>query len=134
MLQYLATQGLELAIQLPHTIVGGVFTVLSIPSTKVKAGKGVYFGDLLFTFTGGSSAGVVDIQTGTASGAVILPSSEAISPSSNKVTNYTDKVLLEGDNVSITLLGYTTSTPVEIASFPVTIYVKDANQTKAKGQ
>lgn len=90
-------------------------------STKVKAdGKGVYSGPLTISISGYSGQGI-EVGTGT----------DTLQPTATKVKVEGKMVILEGDQVTITVTGQTPQGAS--ASVPVNVKIQDAGQSKAKG-
>lgn len=114
-------EGFELEITSPPNNIIGSFTVVSIPSNKVLSeNKGCYFGSLVCMVSG-----IVDNNTGNTQTA---PVQINISGTSEKLMLGSDKAVLEGDSVDVTIDGISPSSAV--VSWPVTIAIKTANQDK----
>lgn len=114
-------EGFELEITSPPKNTIGSFTVVSIPSNKVLSeDKKCYFGSLVCTLSG-----IVDSNTGNTQTA---PININISGTSEKLMLGSDKAVLEGDSVDVTIDGISPSSA--IVSWPVTIAIKTANQDK----
>ena len=114
-------EGFELEITSPQNNTIGSFTVVSIPTNKVLSeNKKCYFGNLSCMVSG-----IVDNNTGNTQTAPIQIN---ISGTSEKLMLGSDKAVLEGDSVVVTIDGISlSSVPV---SWPVTIAIKTANQDK----
>ena len=112
-------EGFELEITSPPNNTIGSFTVVSIPTNKVLSeDKRCYFGNLSCMVSG-----IVDNNTGNTQTA---PVQINISGTSEKLMLGSDKAVLEGDSVDVTINGISpSSVPV---SWPVTIAIKNANQ------
>ena len=107
-------------------ISGGVFTITSVPSIKVKAGgQGVFRGPLVFTFSGGSASG---FQPGTVAGGGAIP------PSALKVKADGQLVIRDGDFVLMAATGTSASFPFPVLPIAGNVEVADPGQTKAKAQ
>jgi len=115
-------EGFELEITSPPKNTIGSFTVVSIPSNKVLSeDKKCYFGSLVC-----SVSGIIDKNTGNTQ--TPAPVQINISGTSEKLMLGSDKAVLEGDSVDVTIDGISlSSVPV---SWPVTIAIKNANQDK----
>ena len=114
-------EGFELEITSPPNNTIGSFTVVSIPSNKVLSeDKKCYFGSLICTLSG-----IVDNNTGNTQTAPIQIN---ISGTSEKLMLGSDKAVLEGDSVDVTIDGISPSNVT--VSWPVTISIKNANQDK----
>jgi hypothetical protein len=106
-------------------ITGGTFTITSVPSVKNKAeGKGVYRGDLIYTFAGGSHA-----STDPDTVATLVP--QTISPSATKAKADGSLVIRLGDNGTMNAQGTSGGSPVDVSG---PVEVDDAGQTKAKAE
>ena len=114
-------EGFELEItSQPKNIIGS-FTVVSIPTNKVLSeDKKCYFGNLSCMVSG-----IVDSNTGNTQTAPIQIN---ISGTSEKLMLGSDKAVLEGDSVDVTIDGISPSGAT--VSWPVTIAIKNANQDK----
>ena len=114
-------EGFELEITSPPKNIIGSFTVVSIPTNKVLSeNKRCYFGNLSCEVSG-----IVDSNTGNTQTAPIQIN---ISGTSEKLMLGSDKAVLEGDSVDVTINGVSPSGA--IVSWPVTIAIKTANQDK----
>jgi hypothetical protein len=115
-------EGFELEITSPPNNTIGSFTVVSIPTNKVLSeDKRCYFGSLVCMVSG-----IVDNNTGNTQTPALVQIN--ISGTSEKLMLGSDKAVLEGDSVDVTINGISTSSvPV---SWPVTIAIKTANQDK----
>lgn len=114
-------EGFELEITSPPNNTIGSFTVVSIPTNKVLSeNKGCYFGNLSCMVSG-----IVDNNTGNTQTA---PVQINISGTSEKLMLGSDKAVLEGDSVDVTIDGISPSNVT--VSWPVTISIKNANQDK----
>lgn len=114
-------EGFELEITSPPNNTIGSFTVVSIPSNKVLSeDKKCYFGNLSCMVSG-----IVDSNTGNTQTA---PVQINISGTSEKLMLGSDKAVLEGDSVDVTIDGISLSGAT--VSWPVTIAIKAANQDK----
>lgn len=106
-------------------ISGGVFTISSSPSTKVKAGgQGVYRGALVFTFAGGIASGLTNIVGGG-----------SISPTAVKVKADGQLVMRDGDFVLMSATGQLAASPFTPGQ-PISgnVEIADPGQTKARAQ
>lgn len=114
-------EGFDLEITSPPKNIIGSFTVVSIPTNKVLSeDKKCYFGNLSCEVSG-----IVDSNTGNTQTAPIQIN---INGTSEKLMLGSDKAVLEGDSVDVTIDGISPSSVV--VSWPVTIAIKDANQDK----
>ena len=114
-------EGFELEITSPPKNTIGSFTVVSIPTNKVLSeDKKCYFGNLSCMVSG-----IVDSNTGNTQTAPIQIN---ISGTSEKLMLGSDKAVLEGDSVDVTINGISPSSV--LVSWPVTISIKTANQDK----
>lgn len=114
-------EGFELEITSPLNNIIGSFTVVSIPTNKVLSeDKKCYFGNLSCMVSG-----IVDSNTGNTQTAPIQIN---ISGTSEKLMLGSDKAVLEGDSVDVTIDGISLSGVT--VSWPVTIAIKNANQDK----
>lgn len=114
-------EGFELEITSPPNNTIGSFTVVSVPSNKVLSeDKKCYFGNLSCEVSG-----IVDNNTGNTQTAPIQIN---ISGTSEKLMLGSDKAVLEGDSVDVTIDGISPSNVT--VSWPVTISIKNANQDK----
>lgn len=115
-------EGFELEITSPPNNTIGSFTVVSVPSNKVLSeDKKCYFGNLSCMVYG-----IVDSNTGNTQ--TPDPVQINISGTSEKLMLGSDKAILEGDSVDVTIDGISPSSAV--VSWPVTISIKTANQDK----
>lgn len=115
-------EGFDLEITSPPKNTIGSFTVVSIPSNKVLSeDKKCYFGSLVC-----SVSGIIDKNTGNTQ--TPAPVQINISGTSEKLMLGTDKAVLEGDSVDVTIDGISLSGVT--VSWPVTIAIKTANQDK----
>ena len=107
------------------SISGGVFVITSAPSTKVKAlGKGIYKGNLLYTFSGGDAAG---FDPGSV--ATLVP--QTISPTAVQVKSEGSLVIRLGDSGTMAAQGTVGGAPTPISG---PVEVSDAGQNKVKAQ
>ena len=114
-------EGFDLEITSPPKNIIGSFTVVSIPTNKVLSeDKKCYFGNLSCMVSG-----IVDSNTGNTQTAPIQIN---ISGTSEKLMLGSDKAVLEGDSVDVTIDGISLSGVT--VSWPVTIAIKNANQDK----
>lgn len=114
-------EGFELEITSPPNNTIGSFTVVSIPTNKVLSeDKRCYFGSLVCMVSG-----IVDNNTENTQTA---PVQINISGTSEKLMLGSDKAVLEGDSVDVTIDGISPSNIT--VSWPVTISIKNANQDK----
>ena len=114
-------EGFDLEITSPPKNIIGSFTVVSIPTNKVLSeDKKCYFGNLSCMVSG-----IVDSNTGNTQTA---PININISGTSEKLMLGSDKAVLEGDSVDVTINGISPSSVT--VSWPVTIAIKTANQDK----
>ena len=114
-------EGFDLEITSPPNNTIGSFTVVSIPTNKVLSeDKKCYFGNLSCMVSG-----IVDNNTGNTQTA---PVQINISGTSEKLMLGSDKAVLEGDSVDVTIDGISPSGVT--VSWPVTIAIKNANQYK----
>lgn len=115
-------EGFDLEITSPPNNTIGSFTVVSIPSNKVLSeDKRCYFGSLVCMVSG-----IVDNNTGNTQ--TPAPVQINISGTSEKLMLGSDKAVLEGDSVDVTIDGISPSNVT--VSWPVTISIKNANQDK----
>ena len=115
-------EGFELEITSPPNNIIGSFTVVSIPTNKVLSeDKRCYFGSLVCMVSG-----IVDNNTGNTQ--TPAPVQINISGTSEKLMLGSDKAVLEGDSVDVTIDGISPSNVT--VSWPVTISIKNANQDK----
>lgn len=114
-------EGFDLEITSPPKNTIGSFTVVSIPTNKVLSeNKKCYFGNLSCMVSG-----IVDNNTENTQTA---PVQINISGTSEKLMLGSDKAVLEGDSVEVTIDGISPSGAT--VSWPVTIEIKNANQDK----
>ena len=114
-------EGFDLEITSPPKNIIGSFTVVSIPTNKVLSeDKKCYFGNLSCEVSG-----IVDSNTGNTQTAPIQIN---INGTSEKLMLGSDKAVLEGDSVDVTIDGISPSGST--VSWPVTIAIKNANQDK----
>lgn len=107
-------------------ISAGAFVIVSSPSANLKAsGKGVYSGDLLYTFSGGNAAGFVP-------GSVVSVGPQTISPTAVNVKSAGNLVIREGDSGTMSCSG--TLTAGGPGSVSGDVEVSAAGQSNAKGQ
>lgn len=115
-------EGFELEITSPPNNIIGSFTVVSIPTNKVLSeNKRCYFGSLVCTLSGIVDKNTENTQTPA-------PVQINISGTSEKLMLGSDKAVLEGDSVVVTIDGISPSSAT--VSWPVTIAIKTANQDK----
>lgn len=115
-------EGFELEITSPPNNTIGSFTVVSIPTNKVLSeDKRCYFGSLVCMVSG-----IVDNNTENTQ--TPAPVQINISGTSEKLMLGSDKAVLEGDSVDVTIDGISPSNVT--VSWPVTISIKNANQDK----
>ena len=115
-------EGFELEITSPPNNTIGSFTVVSIPTNKVLSeNKRCYFGSLVCLVSG-----IVDNNTENTQ--TPAPVQINISGTSEKLMLGSDKAVLEGDSVDVTIDGISPSNVT--VSWPVTISIKNANQDK----
>lgn len=106
-------------------ISGGAFVITSSPSTNVKAsGKGVYRGNLQYTFSGGNATGFV-------AGTVETTATQSIPPTAVNVKADGSLVIREGDFATMNCEGELTGGGTGPVSGPVE--VKTAGQVVVKG-
>lgn len=127
MITDIAVQGLTIAHKAGSLISGGVFTVISAPSVRVKAdGKSVYMGGLQFTFAGGNFSGAT-------SGTVATAAPVTIPVTATRTKAEGSFVSLKENFVVMSCI----CTPIFPATTPTTcagaVEISDAGQTKAKG-
>lgn len=114
-------EGFELEITSPPNNTIGSFTVVSIPTNKVLSeDKRCYFGSLVCMVSGIVDNNTENTQTD--------PIQINISGTSEKLMLGSDKAVLEGDSVDVTIDGISPSNVT--VSWPVTISIKNANQDK----
>lgn len=125
MMQFFMNADGTLGHGLGSIVSGGSFSISSVASTKVKAvGKGVFFGNLSFTFSGGNAPGC---DPGTVFG------TGAIAPTSTKNKNASGMfVVRETDSVNVTMNGTLSGSPVSLGPQPVEVV--SAGQSKVKGE
>jgi len=126
-----------LAHQLGSLISGGVFTIVSAPSLKVKAlGKGVYTDPLQFTFAGGNASGFIAGTVATTA-PVDMPASATKCKALDAAAAMA-LVMREGDSVVMGCTGEIDPPPTPPASptGPVAggVEILTAGQTKDKAQ
>lgn len=98
---------------------GGVFTITSVPSLKVRAdGKGIYRGPLQYTFSGGNASGFD-------SGSVATTVPQAIQPTAIKVRADGFAVIRLGDSGQMAAVGTVSGTPTTVVGL---VEVSDAGQ------
>lgn len=123
MSEFIAVDGLTLSHANGSPITGGVFTITSIPSSKVKiGGKGIYSGNLTFTFSGGSISGGDPSTVTTISPAIIQPTATKV-----KVGGML--VMREGDSVVMNVTYKISGTP---STSTGNVEISLAGQTKVK--
>jgi len=99
------------------TIFGGAFTVISIASTKwIADGKGVYSGDLEYSFTGGSAPLFVAGTIATTSTQKIKPSAIKVLADGNLVIRIEDFGAMNATGTLSAGGSSTISGPVEVAA------------------
>ena len=112
-----------LALSVSGTAVVGTASVTSSPSTKVKAGgSGVYRGPMNVSIAPGCTNGTC---TSTA------PTAAIINPTATKMKVESQLVIRENDEVTATVAGVLSSGGA--CTFPATVTVNNAGQTKVKG-
>lgn len=125
-MNYLGVSGLTISHGSGSILSGGSFSITTpTVSTKNKAvNKGIYFGPMSFTFSGGNASGC-DPATVTGSG--------TINPGSTKIRDILTSLfaLLENDTGSGIFAGTLSGNPVPLGSQPVKI--SSANQNKVQG-
>lgn len=102
--------------------------IMTSPKTSVKyGGKATYAGDLTIQISGYSSS--VITVAGSGSG------SDTLHPTSQHVKIDGEKVVLEGDKVTITVNGkaYAGQSTIDVSE-PVTVTITNAGQTYGKGE
>lgn len=98
---------------------GGVFTITSVPSLKVRAdGKGIYRGPLQYTFSGGNASGFD-------SGSVATTVPQAIQPTAIKARADGLAVIRLGDSGQMAAIGTVSGTPTAIIGL---VKISDAGQ------
>jgi hypothetical protein len=106
-------------------ISGGIFTIISQSSVKVKAlGKGVYRGPLQYSFAGGDADGFDP-------GSVLTAAPQIINPTAVKTKADFLEVIRLGDFGVMTATGSVSGTPTPIAG---QVEVVDAGQDKVKAK
>lgn len=114
-------EGFELEISSPINNTIGSFTVINQPNNKILVNdKKCFFGQISILLNG-----IIDNNTGNAQTA---PVQINISGTSEKLMLGSDKAVLEGDSVEVTIDGISPSGAT--VSWPVTIEIKNANQDK----
>lgn len=114
-------EGFELEISSPMNNTIGDFTVINQPNNKILVNdKKCFFGQISILLNG-----IIDNNTGNAQTA---PVQINISGTSEKLMLGSDKAVLEGDSVEVTIDGISPSGAT--VSWPVTIEIKNANQDK----
>ena len=124
MSEYLFTEAGQIQHSVGSIISGGVFTITSLPSTKMKIqNNGVFRGDLNISFSGGNMPGMVP---GSVSGSGI------ISPTAQK--NKTENLFVIRNNDSGNLNGTAEpiSPPPPVVSVVIPCVCVDL-QTKVRG-
>ena len=111
---------------------GGTFTIISTPSTKVKAeGAGVHTNDLRFTFAGGDAKDGEEIDLVDPGTVVSVPPYQSISATAVKTRADGSLVMRLGDtNATAQFQGTLSGSPV--GPFAGSVEVATAGQTKAK--
>jgi hypothetical protein len=106
-------------------ISGGIFTIVSQPSVKVKAvGKGVYRGPLQYTFAGGDANG---FDPGTE----VTTTPQVINPTAVKTKADGLEVIRFGDTDVMVATGTVSGTPTPVVG---QVEVVDAGQDKVKAK
>lgn len=124
-MKLIMNQSGQLGHRVGSIITGGVFTIISQPSIKVKIdGAGVYRGPLQYVFAGGSSAG---FDPGT----VATTAPQVINPSAAKVKVDGLSVILEGDFGVLAAQGTVAGVPTPIAG---QAEIASAGQTKVSAR
>jgi len=114
-------EGFELEISSPINNTIGSFTVINQPNNKILVNdKKCFFGQISILLNG-----IIDNNTGNTQTA---PVQINISGTSEKLMLGSDKAVLEGDSVEVTIDGISPSGAT--VSWPVTIEIKNANQDK----
>ena len=106
-------------------ISGGIFTIISMPSTTTRAdGQPVYRGPLRYTFAGGNSSG---FDPGTVTTTV----PQIIQPTALKVSADGLRVIREGDRGQMAATGTVSGTPTAVVG---SVEVSDAGQDKVRAE
>lgn len=114
-------EGFDLVIKSPINNTIGSFTVINQPNNKILVNdKKCFFGQISISLNG-----IIDNNTGNTQTA---PVQINISGTSEKLMIGSDKAVLEGDSVDVTIDGISLSGVT--VSWPVTIAIKTANQDK----
>lgn len=114
-------EGFDLVIKSPINNTIGSFTVINQPNNKILVNdKKCFFGQISISLNG-----IIDNNTGNTQTA---PVQINISGTSEKLMLGSDKAVLEGDSVDVTIDGISLSGVT--VSWPVTIAIKTANQDK----
>lgn len=114
-------EGFELEISSPINNTIGSFTVINQPNNKILVNnKKCFFGQISISLNG-----IIDNNTGNTQTATVQIN---ISGTSEKLMLGSDKAVLEGDSVDVTINGISPS-GVSV-SWPITIKIKNANQDK----
>ena len=128
-LELIAVDGCTVAHASGSLISGGVFTITSAPSTKVKCeGKGVFKTPLMITFAGGNASGFVPGSVASTAPVIIIATA-------TKCKTGGVAVIREGDTGLMNCLGNTLPNPPGIPG-PVmgNVEISVAGQTKVKAQ
>lgn len=129
-LKEIAVDGCTLTHKAGSLISGGVFTITSIPSIKVKAdNKGVFETPLTYTFSGGNATGYIP-------GTIATTAPQSITSSAIKVKADGQLVMLINDFGTMSAFG--TLNPPPPGGTPNTpiaglVEISDAGQAKVKG-
>ena len=125
--KFIAVEGCTLAHKSGSQVSGGVFTITSVASLKVKCeSKGVYKTDLQYTFAGGNFSGMV-------AGSVATTSPQTISATSIKCKADGSFVMRVEDFGTMTAQGVLNPPPPGVTAPAVgLVEISDAGQVKVK--
>lgn len=102
----------------------GVFTIISVPSNKVRAGSSVFRGPLQYSFTGGNAEGFD-------SGSIMTIVTQVINPTAIKTRIESLAPIRLGDSGIMVAQGTVSGSPTPISG-PVEII--DAGQDKVRAK
>lgn len=102
----------------------GVFTIISIPSNKVRAGSGVFRGPLQYSFTGGNAEGFD-------SGSIMTIVTQVINPTALKTRVESFAPLRLGDSGIMVAQGLVSGSPTPISGL---VEIIDAGQDKVRAK
>lgn len=125
----MAVETLTISHDATSTISGGVFTIISSPSTKVKGSEnGAYETDLYYSFSGGNATGYVP-------GTVKTTTPQKIPAQGTKVKS-NGNFLMRLDDFAIMNAEGTLTGPPPVPDTPISgkVKISDAAQTKVKSE